>query len=117
MPLYDYQCPHCGPFDDLQPVSAASEPAACPYCGTDSPRMIRAPQVLGMDASLRTAYSVNEKSRHEPMFSTQEARDYGHEHGPGCSCCSGGKVGKSSALYGADGSKMFPTKRPWMISH
>lgn len=116
MPLYDYQCPHCGTFDDLQPVSAASQPVPCRTCGTLSPRVIRAPGVLDMDASLRHAHSTNERSRHEPHFSTQEAREHRHEHGPGCSCC-GGDKGKSSALYGADGSKMFPTKRPWMISH
>ena len=117
MPLYDYECPHCGTFDDLRPVAAASEPVGCPRCATLSARTIRAPQLLDMDASLRGAYALNERNQHEPKFSTREEREHRHEHGPGCSCCSTGKVGKSSALYGADGSKMFPTKRPWMISH
>ena len=117
MPLYDYQCPDCGAFDDLRPVSDAAEPAGCPQCGTLSPRMIRPPQLLEMDASLRKAHAVNERNQHEPMYSTKSEREHKHEHGPGCSCCSGGRVGKSSALYGSDGSKSFPTKRPWMISH
>jgi hypothetical protein len=38
----------------------------------------------------------------------------GKRHGAGCSCCS---TGKSNAVKAPDGSKMFPTKRPWMISH
>lgn len=117
MPLYDYQCPHCGPFDDLRPVAAASDPAACPHCGALSPRIIRAPQLLDMDSQLRHAHATNERSRHEPTHSTKAEREHRHEHGPGCACCSSGKVGQSTALYGADGSKTFPTKRPWMISH
>lgn len=117
MPLYEYECPECGRFDDLQPVSAASEPAACPGCGELSPRVISLPRLLEMDGSLRKAHEVNERNAHEPKFSTREERHQRHEHGPGCSCCSSGKVGGSSALYGTDGSKTFPTKRPWMISH
>ncbi|MEO1363845.1 MAG: zinc ribbon domain-containing protein, partial [Pseudomonadota bacterium] len=38
-------------------------------------------------------------------------------HGPNCSCCSGGSTRPSKTLHHADGSKSFPTKRPWMISH
>jgi hypothetical protein len=38
-----------------------------------------------------------------------------NSHGAGCACCSG----KSSRITkrGEDGSKCFPTSRPWMISH
>jgi putative FmdB family regulatory protein len=117
MPLYDYQCPDCGVFDDFRSASRAAEPAKCPRCGFGSPRVIRAPQLLEMNASLRTAHEVNERSAHEPRFSNPESREHRHDHGPGCSCCGGSEMGKSSALYHADGSKTFPTKRPWMISH
>lgn len=40
-------------------------------------------------------------------------------HAPGCSCCSGGATKKKNTgtFYRPDGSKSFPAKRPWMISH
>ena len=104
MPLYDYQCPSCGVFDDFRSASQASVPADCPKCGYASPRIVRAPQLLQMSAALRDAYATNERSAHEPKFSAQEPRAHRHEHSPGCSCC-------------GRGSKMFPTKRPWMIRH
>lgn len=116
MPLYDYQCPQCGGFDELRPASMAAEPCACPVCGTASPRVIRAPQVLAMDFALRRAHETNERNAHEPKHSTAEERAHKHEHGPGCSCCSTGKL-QSKVRYGADGSKHFPGQRPWMISH
>jgi hypothetical protein len=36
-----------------------------------------------------------------------------------CSCCKSGKAGSlpSRTVKGADGSKRFPSARPWMISH
>jgi putative FmdB family regulatory protein len=117
MPLYEYECRACGRFDDLQPVSAASRPATCPRCGEESPRVISLPRLLEMDGALRRAHEVNERNAHEPTVSTQEERHHRHAHGPNCACCSSDKPVGSSALYGADGSKMFPTKRPWMISH
>lgn len=117
MPLYDYKCPNCGMFDDFRSASRAAAPADCPECGSESPRVIHVPRIVEMSAALRCAHASNERSTHAPKYSTQEERAHRHEHGPGCSCCGGSEIGKSSALYRADGSKMFPSKRPWMISH
>lgn len=115
MPLYEYDCPSCGPFDALGRVATSAEPHDCPRCGTTSPRVILTmPAVLAMDAGRRQAHASNERSAHAPAVSTAESR--AHPHGPGCACCSGGG-GKSRAVTGADGSKTFPTDRPWMISH
>jgi putative FmdB family regulatory protein len=116
VPLYTHQCPTCGAFDDLRPASLSASAADCPKCGQAAPRVILAPRLPLMDRGLRRAHEVNERNRHEPTHSTQEARAQRHEHGPGCSCCSDTSK-KSTALYGPDGSKTFPTKRPWMISH
>lgn len=110
MPNYDYQCDTCGPFTENRPMALYSAPCDCPECGEPSARaFLRAPNFAMMDSSTRTAMSVNEKSRHEPKTSKSLA------HGPGCSCCSGKK--KSKAVYRADGSKTFPSARPWQISH
>lgn len=110
MPYYDYLCEDCGPFTNYAPMSAFDQPCACPTCASEAPRVLfTAPKIAGMDKSRRTAFETNERAQHEPKRSG---------HGAGCSCCSGGGKKKSSGtLYRPDGSKSFPAKRPWMISH
>ena len=113
MPVYDYLCDNCGPFTDLRPMAECDLPHDCPDCGARSPRvMLTAPNLASMDARRRTAHATNERSAHAPM-NLQQMKS---RHGPGCGCCSG----KASMRYtkrGTDGSKSFPTSRPWMISH
>lgn len=110
MPTYDYLCPSCGPFQARAAMADFDRPSACPDCGTDSPRaMLTAPILANMDSGRRTAFATNERSADSPRRSS---------HGPGCGCCSGGAAKKpSGTLYRPDGSKSFPAKRPWMISH
>lgn len=111
MAIYDYQCNSCGPFSTVRPMSRSAEPCDCPYCGEPAPRaFLSVPYIAGMDPTRRTAFATNEKARHEPKRG-------GSAHGPGCSCCSSsGKKGRST-LVRPDGSKSFPSGRPWMISH
>ncbi|KRA99938.1 FmdB family transcriptional regulator [Devosia sp. Root685] len=110
MAIYDYQCADCGPFTAMRPMAMAAEPCACPDCGEPAQRaFFSVPFIAGMDPAKRTAHATNEKTRHEPKRG-------GSAHGPGCSCCSGGKKGRST-LVRPDGSKSFPSARPWMISH
>ena len=80
-----------------------------------------APEFQSMKADNRAAHSRNEKAMHEPVFSTPDyraeqkaKREYMHSKGCGC----GDKpIRKSALFFTADGNKMFPTMRPWMISH
>jgi hypothetical protein len=75
--------------------------------------MLSAPTLATMDGATRSAHATNERAANAPMTSAEYAAR--HKHGPGCGCCSG-KPSKST-VRAADGSKAFPTKRPWMISH
>jgi putative FmdB family regulatory protein len=113
MPTYDYACPSCGGFDAFRPLSARNEPAACPDCGAASPRMfVTAPRLALMDGGTRSAMSTNERARHEP----QRSGDYVRlKHPPGCGCCGSGR--SKATITTPNGSKAFPGKRPWMISH
>jgi putative FmdB family regulatory protein len=44
MPVYEYSCPACGPFERDQPVALASAaPVACGVCGRESARVFSAP--------------------------------------------------------------------------
>jgi putative FmdB family regulatory protein len=112
MPVYDYLCSDCGPFTDMRPMAECELPSDCPACGSSAPRVIlTAPHFAAMPVAARKAHAANERSAHEPRsFSSSKS-----SHMAGCACCSG----KSSRMTrrGKDGSKSFPARRPWMISH
>lgn len=108
MPTYSFNCEACGEFDVLRSISRRDEPCNCPACESPAQRVISSPTLFAMSTALRTAHATNERARHEPKKSSS------HVHGPGCGC--GSKISKST-VKAADGSKTFPSKRPWMISH
>ncbi len=122
MPLYDYKCREHGLFHELAMLSESAQPKPCPQCGTPAGRVVMLPpELLAMAPARRDAIARNERSRHEPRFSTPEhrAEDQAraeHRHGKGCGCHDHG-VTKPKVFYTADGKKMFPSARPWMISH
>ncbi len=112
MPVYEYACAECGPFAALRPMAEYADPQSCPDCGSQAPRvMLTAPMLANMDAGRRTAFATNERSAHAPKSSKSLG------HGANCSCCGSGKKKGRLTLQGKDGSKSFPTARPWMISH
>ena len=117
MPVYDYKCPEHGIFHELAAMQDYTMPAACPKCQNLSPRIIIIPpELLDMAADKRKAMTVNETAKHEPQYSTTDSRAENAErlkHGCGC------KHEKRSTrlFYTAEGNKMFPSMRPWMISH
>ena len=107
MPIYEYLCERCGPFENERPMRESALPRACPDCGADAPRaLLTAPRMSGLSTELRLAHATNERSAHEPQAGA------GHRHGPGCGC-SGGRQKKESG----SAAKGFPGRRPWMISH
>ncbi len=111
MPYYDYSCPDCGPFTGFAAMADFDKPCACPTCAATSPRvLLRAPAFANMDGTTRTAMATNERAQHAPKST--------RSHGPGCGCCSSSsKKLPSRTLHRPDGSKSFPSARPWMISH
>lgn len=136
MPVYDYKCTEHGVFFDLATVAQSSEPCACPSCGTLSSRVIMiAPEVLAMAPAKRTAIKRNEEAKHKPIISTEDSRAEAadranfanrsaqrkHNHHKGCGCshehASTKTALKKQVVLLADGSKVFPSQRPWMISH
>jgi putative FmdB family regulatory protein len=113
MPTYDYACGGCGGFDAIRSMSQRDEPAACPACGSASPRVFAsAPRLALLEGSTRCAMDTNERARHEPRRSSDYVR---FKHPSGCGCCTPGK--RSATVTGSNGNKAFPSKRPWMISH
>jgi putative FmdB family regulatory protein len=112
MPTYEYMCADCGPFTEMRPMAESDLGHECPHCGDEAPRAyLTAPYFSGMSNELRVAHATNERSRHAPVSSKSKG------HGSGCSCCSGKSGLSRKTLRRKDGSKSFPTSRPWMISH
>ena len=110
MPVYEYKCDDCGVFETIAPMKAFADPCDCPDCGLTAPRvMLSVPHIAGLSWSIMRAHETNERSADSPKKLSS--------HGPGCCCCSGVKKKNSTTLHRPDGSKSFPTKRPWMISN
>lgn len=117
MPVYDYKCPDHGVFHELETVENHARPMPCSQCQALSPRVIMmAPEVFKMAPEKKQAIARNEAAQHEPQHSTSDTRAENSarlKHGSGCQHTKRG----SKLIYTADGSKMFPSMRPWMISH
>ncbi|HEX7126313.1 MAG TPA: zinc ribbon domain-containing protein [Thermodesulfobacteriota bacterium] len=47
MPLYEFHCGACGPFDAWRTLAEAGAPMACPACGGDAERRF-SPPILGL---------------------------------------------------------------------
>lgn len=117
MPVYDYKCQEHGVFHELATFEDFQKPCPCPVCGTLSARIIRlSPELFTMDKDKKHAHETNERAQHEPVFSTSERRQDDHQHKHGCGC-SKKTTSKSALILTANGEKMFPSDRPWMISH
>ncbi len=105
MPIYDYRCVTCGPFEAMRRMAERDEPGSCPRCGMMADRvLVHAPGLADMPAAARFAMATNERARHEPKLSAT------HRHHSGCGC---GKAGSGGSVA----AKSFSDRRPWMISH
>ena len=112
MPVYEYLCDDCGPFTAIRPMAECELPHECPDCAVSARRvLLTAPHCSSVSADVRRAHATNERSANAP----KGLAEYKAAHPSGCGCCSG----KPSRLVkrGKNGSKSFPTGRPWMISH
>lgn len=134
MPLYDYKCREHGLFHELATMDKAGEPCACPKCGVLSARVIVIPpQLLVMAKERKKRFEINEKARHEPIIANVSNnlselninRKKSSRYQDKCNCGSThplqlkpnkGKL-QQQLVYLPDGSKIFPSQRPWMISH
>lgn len=110
MPLYEFTCASCGPFDVFRPVSRAADPAQCPDCKAEASRVWCAPAIKAMSPLQRNAAERNEKSQHEP-----------HLCQAGCGC-SGRKAEPASNPSQSDKLNgrtrhAYQGARPWVIEH
>jgi putative FmdB family regulatory protein len=102
MPIYEYDCPEHGLFEELRPMQRSSEGAPCPTCTGASPRVLSATRTNLVPRATSIAHARNEKSQHAP-----EVRSHGHHHHHHPA----GKKPQPGKLQAYQG------KRPWVMEH
>lgn len=92
MPIYDFVCEDCGPFEERRPFEETTDSAACPACDGDARRVYSMPNTRTMPAALSNAMHRSEKSAYEPEVARPgggtlpgkryrpDSGHYGHNH-------------------------------------
>jgi putative FmdB family regulatory protein len=88
VPVYEFVCEDCGPFEQRRSFAEAGEPMACPSCGRKARRVYSMPNTKKMSAALSGAMDRAEKSAHEPEVIQRPAggqaasgKKFRHSHG------------------------------------
>ncbi len=83
MPIYEYRCDGCGPFEERRLFGEAGEATACPECGARAQRLYTMPNTKRVPAGLSKAMDRAEKSAHEPETVRRRVGGDGvkHRHG------------------------------------
>jgi putative FmdB family regulatory protein len=75
MPLYDYECRKCGPFQEWRSIDAFDKPSRCPDCGKAARRSLATPGLGMRNSALRKAHQINERSAEEPRVVRRKRGD------------------------------------------
>jgi putative FmdB family regulatory protein len=90
VPIYEFLCENCGPFEERRSFEEAGNPAVCPGCKAAARRVYSMPNLKTMPAALSNAMNRAEKSAHEPEVvrqptgGTLPGKKYRHGHGGLC---------------------------------
>ena len=92
MPIYEYSCPACGPFEELRDLRLAGEPVPCPECTGLAPRAFSL--AVGASSSSPAERALRDRA-------------------------GSGEPRVASPASGGDHARHEPTRRerPWMIGH
>jgi putative FmdB family regulatory protein len=66
VPIYEFLCRECGPFEQQGSLAEAGGSMRCPSCGEEARRTYTMPATKKMSAALSNAMNRVEKSTHEP---------------------------------------------------
>nr|WP_137725592.1 zinc ribbon domain-containing protein [Prescottella subtropica] len=70
MPLYQFRCAQCGPFDAAHPMTSVPDAADCPDCGEVSRRQITVPRLGRGSSTAMHLLDATARSAHEPAVVT-----------------------------------------------
>ncbi|HDP90067.1 MAG TPA: zinc ribbon domain-containing protein [Thioalkalivibrio sp.] len=118
MPIYEYDCPACGPFTRLVHLADSAAPAECPDCGQWSRRLISAPSLSLMSSENRGKWERNERAQHEPRRARRSSCGCAGVH----TCGSGARSSSAASEHGDTSKPVFQRQtkkhaRPWMLGH
>jgi putative FmdB family regulatory protein len=60
MPLYEFRCPSCGPFDLRRDMQDAAETASCPCCDRGARRVYSVSELRSRSGPLRKATKADQ---------------------------------------------------------
>lgn len=87
MPVYDFICGDCGPFERRRSFAEADDPVVCPSCQGKAKRVYSMPYTKRMPTALSGVMDRAEKSAHEPEVVQRpvggSAPGHGHRHSHG----------------------------------
>ena len=86
MPIYDFVCEGCGPFEQRRPFEESGTAACCPACGAEARRVYSMPNLKTMPTSLSNAMHRAEKSAHEPKVARRPEGGTRYRSGHGGHC-------------------------------
>jgi len=121
MPIYEFECPQHGRFDELRSFSEHAHPAACPICAAKCERVVSLCCAPVLPASMVQAIDRNEKSSHEPATHRGKLAEHplfkgkarrGHVCAPGC-----GHGNDKVAERKAQSFLTYNGPRPWVVEH
>lgn len=98
MPMYEFVCEICGPFEQRRTMSEASEPMECATCHTIARRVYSPPNLSRTSGVERTARLRNEQSADRPQVQTRSH----HEQ---------------AAPASRHPTQRHGPRRPWMVGH
>ncbi len=71
MPIYEFLCKECGPFEQRRSFVKAGDPMACPSCDEEAKRVYSMTATKNVPTALSSAMHRAEKSAHEPEVARQ----------------------------------------------
>ncbi|MEU5841956.1 zinc ribbon domain-containing protein [Rhodococcus sp. NPDC047139] len=66
MPLYEFRCAECGPFDLSVPMSEVSASTRCPQCGGHARRLLTPPRLGRGGSTAMRLHDATARTASEP---------------------------------------------------
>lgn len=100
MPLYEFRCETCGPFEQWRRLSETTTPMLCPTCQVAAKQIYSAPGLIMTSSALRRRVDQSAEPKVVTRHQSQEPCHNHHAHGDKSHTHNHAHLG-----------------RPWMVGH
>ncbi|MGW0045392.1 FmdB family zinc ribbon protein [Rhodococcus sp. NPDC003348] len=66
VPLYEFRCPQCGPFEQTHAMATVPLRVTCDRCAADAPRRVSAPRLGHLNSTEMALLDRTARTAHEP---------------------------------------------------